>query len=181
LTESFCRRLQLVCHVEGDAGRDLVNHALDGEEGVFVDCVEVLCGVFAEPGDAAYDDTLAEDPANTVVVDDAGDWNVVVDVLFAGPPVCCSGVLQGPVEDTNGVMVPFHWKGKVPLLEVVVNHSCHLEDLHHFGLFTRTVGLVEQVVSPRSNVRKIDADESEPVSGVLLADIVGYPSVYPRK
>jgi hypothetical protein len=156
--------------VEGDAGGDLVDHLLDDEDGFVVVGGEGVRWVYGEPGDARHDDAHAEDAADAVVVDDAGERHIVVDVLLAEPAFGRRGVLDGLIDDADRVVVPLGRQREVPLLEVGVDELGELQHGERLVLVGGVVGGFGEGVCARADVGQVDADQGEAVCRIFFRE-----------
>ena len=106
LSALFGDGLHVVDHVERYTSGDFVDDLLNDEErGV----ERVGYGVVAsktEPCCTGHDDSLAEDSTHAVVVDDAGEGNVVVGVLWPWPLSSFRDVLGHVVYHAHSLIVP---------------------------------------------------------------------------
>jgi hypothetical protein len=164
--------LQFVVEMKRHTGTDIVDHLLYDKHGPRVFAVDVLVPAEPEPVDARHDDAAAEDATHAVIVDDACERHVVVDVLFAGPLFRDGEIVHRGhgVHDADGRVAPLRGQSGVPLGEVAVDHLREGEDLLGFGLVGGVVGRVCEEVCARAQTGQVDADEGEAVGDVFVAE-----------
>jgi hypothetical protein len=109
LAHLFRHNLQLVVQMERHTSADVIHHLLNDEHRLIVLARLVIVAGNAQPVQTRYDDSSTKDPAHSIIVDDASQRNIIVDMLFARPFLCDGEIFyRGHLaHDADGAVFPF--------------------------------------------------------------------------